>query len=188
MLPGRVATLLLALGIAWLPAPGGSPQLATATARTVVEPRAYISLEEVPRGRTFDLAVVASIKRGYHINAHQLRNRYLIPTELEAHFPASFHVREISYPAGKLMKFPFAPEGLRVYTGRVTLRARVAALEDAPLGPQKLPVTLRYQACNDQLCLPPVKLPVAVEVRVVPAGTAVRPAHPEIFHPRQPAR
>jgi Thiol:disulfide interchange protein DsbD, N-terminal len=187
MLRERAATILLALGIAWVPAPVASGQLATATARTVVEPRSYLSLDAAPRGRTFDLAVVATIKRGYHINAHQLRNRYLIPTELEADFPAGFRVREITYPPGKLLKFPFAPEGLRVYTGNVTLRARVAVLEDAPLGTRKLPVELRYQACNSQMCLPPVKIPVVVEVRVVPAGTAVRPVHPEIFNPHKAA-
>jgi Thiol:disulfide interchange protein DsbD, N-terminal len=188
MLPRRAATLLLVLGTAGLPALAAPPQLATATARTVVEARAYASLDAVPRGRTFDLAVVAAIKRGYHINAHQLHNPYLIPTALETDFPAGFHVREISYPPGKLLKFSFAPEGLSVYTGRVTLRVRVAVLDGAPLGPRKLPVALRYQACNDQMCLPPVKLPLVVEVRVVPAGTAVRSVHPEIFNPGKPSR
>lgn len=182
------AVFLLALGAAGLPASAASPQLATATARTVVAPRAYVSLKAVPRGRTFDLAVVAAIKRGYHINAHQVRNRYLIPTELQTDFPAGFSAREISYPPGKLLRFSFSPEPLSVYAGRVTLRVRVDVLGDAPLGPRKLPVALRYQACNDRICLPPVKLPVVVEVRVVPAGTAVRPAHPEIFNSGKPPR
>jgi Thiol:disulfide interchange protein DsbD, N-terminal len=185
---GRVAALLGALGAAWLPAVAGSPQLATATAKTIVQPRGYASLEAVPRGRTFELAVVAAVKRGYHINAHKIRDPYLIPTELVAKPPAGFRVEEISYPPGEWLKLSFSPERLLVYTGSVTLRVRVAALDDAPLGLEKLPLVLRYQACNDQMCLPPVNLPVVVEVRVASAGTAVRPAHPEIFGSAKPAR
>jgi len=182
------AMLLLTLATVGLPASAASPQLATATARTVVAPHAYVSLEAVPRGRTFDLAVVAAIKRGYHINAHQVRSRYLIATEMETHFPAGFRAREISYPPGRLLKFSFSPEPLSVYTDSVTFRVRVDVLDDAPLGLWKLPIELRYQACNDRICLPPVKLPVVAEVRVTPVGTAARRTHSEIFKSREPLR
>jgi hypothetical protein len=177
----RVAALVVALGAAWFPAQARSPQIVTATAKTVVQLRGYASLEPVPRARRFDLAVVAAVKPGYHLNAHTVRHPYLIPTELDADLPAGFRLEQISYPPGELLKLSFSPEKLLVYTGSVTLRARVAVSGDAPLGLQKLPLVVRYQACNERMCLPPVKLPVTVEVRVVPSGTPARPAHPEIF-------
>jgi hypothetical protein len=59
------------------------------------------------------------------------------------------------------------------------LKLQIAA--DAPLGAQKIPLTLRYQACNDEACLPPVKLPLSADLEIAPAGTQSAPQHPEIF-------
>jgi hypothetical protein len=40
---------------------------------------------------------------------------------------------------------------------------------------------LRYQACNDSACLPPVKVPVSVKFDLAAAGAKSRAVHPEIF-------
>jgi len=40
-------------------------------AASVLQPQAYVSLQPVPRGRSFDIGVVAKISPGFHINAHQ---------------------------------------------------------------------------------------------------------------------
>jgi hypothetical protein len=68
-----------------------------------------------------------------------------------------------------------------VYTGRVTVILRIEAAANAPLGPQSIPLGLRYQACNDTTCLPPVKIPVEAKLTVAPAGTPAKNMHPEIF-------
>jgi len=79
-------------------------------------------------------------------------------------------------------KFSFSPDkGLDVYSGSVTLKLRMVAHNDAPIGAVTFPLTLRYQACNDTTCLPPVKVPVDVRVDVAAAGAATHAAHPEIF-------
>jgi hypothetical protein len=61
------------------------------------------------------------------------------------------------------------------------LRMRVEAAADAPLGSATLPFVLRYQACNDTTCLPPVKLPVSLSIQVAPAGAKARPVHEDVF-------
>jgi len=150
-------------------------------ADTVVKPRAYVSLEPVPRGRTFEIAVVAEILAGFHINANKVLQDYLIPTSLDGELPKGFKVAEVRYPEGKLLKFDFSPEKLSVYEGTVTLRMKIEALADAPLGTVKLPLKLRYQACNDQACLPPVRKPVEVEFDVAAVGTKAVPVNQKIF-------
>jgi hypothetical protein len=52
---------------------------------------------------------------------------------------------------------------------------------DAPLGPQHIPLKLRYQACNNEVCLPPVTLDVDAPVTVAASAASSRPAHPELF-------
>jgi Disulphide bond corrector protein DsbC len=155
----------------------------------VVTPRVYVSLEPVPRGREFQIAVVANIASEYHMNSHKPTDPYLIPTSLTPVLPGGFELLDTIYPNGHLEKFVFSPDKpLDVYSGSVTLRLRVQAKEDAALGTATIPMTLRYQACNQTSCLPPVKLPVQAKFEVVPVGSAAREVHSEIFATLRPLR
>ena len=142
-----------------------------------------VSLDPVPRGKEFQAAVVVDIARGFHMNSHKPTDEYLIPTTLTPQLPAGFRAQRTPFiPKGRLEKFSFSPnKPLDVYTGSVTLKLRLMADAKAPLGTATIPVTLRYQACNDAACLPPVKVPVNVEVRVAAATAKAQPLHPEVF-------
>jgi hypothetical protein len=154
----------------------------------VASPKTYVSLQPVPRGREFDIAVVVGIMKGFHMNAHKLATAYLIPTTLTAKLPAGFKEIETSYPAGKVLNLSFSDTPLLVYTGSVTLRVKLAADSSAPLGAQTIPLALRYQACNDVACLPPVTIPVEAKLEVGPAGAKARATFPEIFSAPAPAK
>jgi FAD/FMN-containing dehydrogenase len=150
----------------------------------VVRSQVYVSLEPVPRGRRFEVDVVGEVASGYHVQANKVLEDYLIPLTLTADLPAGITRVSTSYPRALLKKFPFAPKAMAVYEGRVTVRMTLDAGADAALGPVKIPLTLRYQACNEQLCLPPVKIPLTAELTVAPAGTPARNIHNEIFGSR----
>jgi DsbC/DsbD-like thiol-disulfide interchange protein len=159
-----------------------SPQDALPNPASIVKPHAFVSLDPVPRGSAFEVAVVVEIARGFHMNSHKPSEEYLIPTTLTPQLPAGFQLTGTVYPNGRIEKFAFSPDKpLNVYTGSVTLKLRLLAKADAPLGGATIPMTLRYQACNDAACLPPVKVPVSVQLNVAAAGTKAQPAHPEIF-------
>jgi hypothetical protein len=152
------------------------------SAASIVKARSFVSLEPVPRGKEFQVAVVADIRSGYHVNSHKPSDEYLIATTLTPQLPAGFQVLDTIYPAGRQEKFSFSPDKpLDVYTGSVVFRVRLVARADAAIGAVNIPVILRYQACNDTTCLPPVKIPVDVRVDVASAGSAGRAMHPEIF-------
>lgn len=166
---------------------GPSTQSTPNAAASIVKTRGYVSLEPVPRGRSFEVAVVADVVLGYHMNSNKPLDEFLIPTTLSAQLPPGLKQLEIIYPEGQLLKFSFSPDKpLSVYSGRATLRMRLEAAADAPLGAQTIPLTLRYQACNDTTCLPPVSVPVAVKVQISSAGARARPLHPEIFAAHNP--
>jgi DsbC/DsbD-like thiol-disulfide interchange protein len=151
-------------------------------AAAVVTPHTFVSMEPVPLGKEFQVAVVVDIMRGFHMNSHKPSDQYLIPTTLTPQLPAGIGLVEIVYPPGKLEKFAFSPDKpLDVYTGSVTLRLRLRALSPAAPGATTSPITLRYQACNDSSCLPPVKVPVSVQFEVAAAGAKSRAVHAEIF-------
>jgi thiol:disulfide interchange protein DsbD len=159
------------------------------SASTIVKPHIFVSLDPVPRGKEFKVAVVADIASGFHMNSHKPTDEYLIATTLKAELPAGFELIDTIYPKGKLEKFAFSPEHpLDVYSESVTLVLRLSAKSTAVLGPAEIPMTLRYQACNDSTCLPPVKLPLAAKFNLAEESTTPKEVHPEIFSRLVPAR
>ena len=157
-------------------------------AASVLQPLAYVSLQPVPRGRAFDIAVVAKISPGFHINAHEPSEDYLIPTKITAELPAGISLVETTYPRGVMRKFQFAKTPLRVYETSFTVRMRLRAGSSAPLGHQKIGLTVGYQACNQDACLPPTKLPVTAELEIAPIDAPAKPANGNVFSPVSPAK
>ncbi len=151
--------------------------------KEVVTTAAYASAEPVARNVPFQLAVVLKIRPGFHINAREKSEAYLIATDLKAALPAGFTAGDVVYPKGTLRNFPFSKDKpLNVYEGATTLRLSLTASGTAPLGVQHITLQLRYQACSDEVCLPPVTVPV--ESNVLVAASGARPANAEIFATR----
>jgi hypothetical protein len=162
---------------------GGASQ-ALANAASLVKPHVFVSATPAPQGSAFEIAVVVDIASGYHMNSHKPLDEFLIPTTLTPQAPAGLKPGEVIYPPGQSLTFSFSPnKPLSVYSGKATLRLKIAVAADAALGPQSIPMTLRYQACNDTSCLPPVKVPVVAKVEIAAAGTKSHANNPEIFAP-----
>jgi cytochrome c biogenesis DsbD-like protein len=171
-----LVSFLFFVALAALPS---APQVPSG--RDVVSPSAYASLDPVARGSSFQLAVVLKIRPGFHINAREKSEDYLIATDLKADVPAGFKTGEVSYPKGKLRPFTFSKKPLNVYEDAVILRLPLTALPSAPLGAQHIPLKLRYQACSTEICLPPVTLDVDASFTVAASAADARPGHPELF-------
>jgi len=161
--------LSAAVAVAQIPSP-----------RDVVKPTAYASFDPAARGKQLDIALVMKIKEGFHVNARETTFDYLIPTDLKAEPAAGFKIGAVKYPKGTLHKFSFAKDqALNVYADTVTLFVPVTIEAGAPLGEQHLSLKLRYQACNNEVCLPPVTLPVNAVIHV--SSGESRPSHAELF-------
>ena len=150
--------------------------------KDVVAPTIYVSLDPVGRGSAFQIAAVLKIRPGFHINAREKSEDYLIATDLRSDAPPGFQLGEVSYPKGALHSFAFSKKPLNVYEDTITLRVPVTALPSVPLGTQHIPFKLRYQACSTEICLPPVTLTLDATFNV--AASAGKPIHPELFPPK----
>jgi hypothetical protein len=177
---GMLAGILLLVAVAALP----SAQQQVPSPKDVVAPTIYVSLDPVGRGSQFQIAAVLKIRPGFHINAREKSEDYLIATDLRAEAPAGFRVGEVSYPKGALHSFTFSKKPLNVYEDTIKLYLPVTALPNAPLGPQHLPLKLRYQACSTEICLPPVTLTLEAAFNVAASASAAKPVHPELFPPK----
>lgn len=154
----------------------------TPSGKDVVAPEAFVSFDPVARGKSFQVAVVMKIRPGFHVNAREVSADYLIPTDLRAEVPAGFKTGEIIYPKGTLQTFTFSKDKqLNVYTDLVVIRVPMTALSNAPVGEQRVPLKLHYQACSNEICLPPVTLSLEASINITDKADAARPAHSDIF-------
>jgi suppressor for copper-sensitivity B len=129
-------------------------------------------------GAPAQVAALVTIEPGWHVNSNKPTFDYLIPTELTLELPQGWPLAEVRYPQHEMQKFAFADEKLAVYDGDVVILARFAVPEGAKSGAVPVVARLRYQACNDSQCLPPVTTEAKLELRVGPGG---EPRHEDLF-------
>lgn len=129
-------------------------------------------------GETARVAARLEIAAGWHLQAHVPTYDYLIPTTLGVEAPAGWPAAEVEYPAPVRYKFAFAEDELDVLEGTQRIVARLAVPTAATAGPVRLTLHLRYQACDDRQCLPPVETTTVVDLQVGAGGV---PAAAEFF-------
>ena len=114
------------------------------------------------------------IQEGYHINSNQPTNPELIPTQLHFSLPGDLAIGKVQYPAGTLTAFPFDPtQKLSVYSGNLAIKALVMTPSNSPAGIHTVHGELRYQACDNNACYPPKKLPIEFNVKIAKGSTII---------------
>jgi len=104
-----------------------------------------------------EVVVTLQIEDGYHVNANPATYDYLIATSLTFD---GLTPTLVLYPEATLFKPSFAPAGLKVYEGKVTLGA---SFPKGIVGTDtEINAVVSTQACNSEICLPPAKLMVTV--------------------------
>ncbi|HET7873653.1 MAG TPA: protein-disulfide reductase DsbD domain-containing protein, partial [Terriglobales bacterium] len=145
-------------------------QQTDASSRTFVsfEPMSTVS---VAKGKSTPVVFHFRVKSGYHINSNRPTAEELIPTVMHFSLPGDVVIGRVVYPPGQLTSFPFNPnEKLSVYSGDVLIKARVVAPESAATGKYTIHAELKYQACDNNACYPPKKLPLVFDVSVGQGG------------------
>jgi hypothetical protein len=145
--------------------------------------RGYVDFEPLntvtaPRGQATPVQFTFHIKNGFHINSSKPLMPELIPTSMGFSPPPDVVIAKVQYPAGELTSFPFDPnEKLSVYTGDVIVKAVVLPTHTASTGTYTIHGEFKYQACDNNSCYPPKKLPVQFDVKIL-AGKTTSTARP----------
>ena len=136
--------------------------------RSVARPSAveYLFPEQVtvPAGKASPVALHFRIATGLHINSHAPREAFLFPTVLSIPEGSGGRLEQASYPAGTDFVLPVDPKTkLSVYTGEFIIQARIVAAA----GDHMVEAKLRFQACDQNACMPPktITLPIYVFVK-----------------------
>jgi hypothetical protein len=115
----------------------------------------------VPAGKPSDVALHFRIAPGLHINSHDPREEFLIPTTFSIPDGTGVKLQTANYPAGADFYLPLEPKDkLSVYTGEFIIQARLVAEP----GNHLVEARLHYQACDKNACMPPKTITVPIDV------------------------
>ena len=150
------------IGLAWLL--GAMAPVSSQPAPVVrVVPMEMLS---VAPGASQDTEIRITVVEGFHVQANPAADEFLIPLTLEFERGDGLEVTDIRYPPGEPFRLQGADEDLLVYGGTfavpVTIRAPADPREQAVAARGRL----RYQACDERMCLAPATLLFDLKARV----------------------
>ena len=118
------------------------------------------------RGGAASVKISLNLRDGYHVNSHRPNDEFLIPLRLSFGEAGPVKAVEVTYPKPEQRDYGFSEKPVSVFTGSFVVVTRLQASAEAPAGKGVLSGKLRYQACTDNLCLPPrtveVRLPYEI--------------------------
>ena len=117
------------------------------------------------RSTTAVAKIGVQLRSGYHVNSDKPNDEYVIPLKL-TWTDSPLQVENVSYPSPKLENYDFTSKPLSVFTGDFDIVTRFKVPAKAAPGATVLLGKLRYQACNDKMCLPPKTLDVRLPVEI----------------------
>jgi thiol:disulfide interchange protein DsbD len=136
--------------------------------------------DKAQQSASYKFAVKVSIQDSWHINSNKPNEDFLIPSQLISKDPR-FPFAKIVYPEAKNLNFEFSEQPVSVYDGDIVMAGLIQIDKNLQLGEYKIPIQLRYQACNDITCLPPTTISDTLFIEVVNNSTSVNELNTELF-------
>ena len=122
--------------------------------------------DKVKKGRVVRASVTMDIPAGLHVQSNKPLDKFLIATKLDVETPAGMKVGPISYPRALMRKLKFSKGMVAVYEGKSVVRFNVTVPAGYSGGSGEIKGKLRFQACDDESCFPPVTREVKMWLNV----------------------
>ena len=125
-----------------------------------------IAPDKVKKGRVVRASVVMDIPSGLHVQSNKPLDKFLVATKLDVETPPGMNVGPITYPRALMRTLKFSKNTVAVYEGRAMIRFNVTVPANYSGGSGDIKGKLRFQACNDESCFPPVTREVKMWLNV----------------------
>ena len=125
-----------------------------------------IAPDKVKKGRIARATVVMDIPSGLHVQSSKPLDKFLVATKLDVETPSGMTVGPIAYPRAVMRKLKFSKGMVAVYEGRSLVRFNVTVPANYAGGSGEIKGKVRFQACNDESCFPPVTREVKIWLNV----------------------
>ncbi|MEJ2494017.1 MAG: cytochrome c biogenesis protein CcdA [Ignavibacteriaceae bacterium] len=168
-----IFTVIIFFGVQPLYSQFGAPN-------DIVQIKTYQSFDKVYSGSEFKIAIEGDVKDGWHINSNIPKEDYLIPTQLHLTDSTDFKLTKIVYPQAKDIKLDFSEKALSVFEGKIYIGGIIKSANLKP-GEYNLILKLRYQACNNQSCLPPSSVIDTMFINIADKKDAINEINQSVF-------
>ena len=125
-----------------------------------------VAPDKVKKGRMVRASVVMDIPSGLHVQSSKPLDKFLVATKLDVETPSGMKVGPISYPRALMRTLKFSKGMVAVYEGTSIVRFNVTVPANYSGGSGEIKGKLRFQACNDEACFPPVTREVKMWLNV----------------------
>ena len=122
--------------------------------------------DKIKKGRVVRASVVMDIPNGLHVQSSKPLDKFLVATKLDVETPSGMQVGPISYPRAQMRNLKFSKKAVAGYEGRAILRFNVTVPANYSGGAGEIKGKLRFQACNDESCFPPMTREVKMWLNV----------------------
>lgn len=122
--------------------------------------------DKTKKGRTVRATVTMDIPNGLHVQSSKPLDKFLVATKLDVEAPSGMKVGPISYPRALMRKLKFSKGNVAVYEGKAMIRFPVTVPANYGGSSGEIKGKLRFQACNDESCFPPVTREVKMWLNV----------------------
>jgi Disulphide bond corrector protein DsbC len=157
-------SLILLLALFLFPATFYSTSLAQSAADIQVS--GWVKPDKIKRQRSTQGNVVMEIPSGLHVQSNRPLDKFLVPTKLEVEAPQGVRIGSIIYPRALMRNLKFSKGKVAVYEGRALIRFNVTVPASFSGNSAEIKGRLRFQACNDEACFPPVTREVKMWLNV----------------------
>jgi DsbC/DsbD-like thiol-disulfide interchange protein len=156
--------LFLLLALLLFPATFYSTSMAQSAADINVS--GWVKPDKIKRPRSTQGNVVMEIPSGLHVQSNKPLDKFLVPTKLEIEAPQGVRISSIIYPRALMRNLKFSKGKVAVYEGRTLIRFNVTVPASFSGNSAEIKGRLRFQACNDEACFPPVTREVKMWLNV----------------------
>jgi thiol:disulfide interchange protein DsbD len=125
-----------------------------------------IAPDKTRKGRTVRATVVMEIPSGLHVQSNRPLDKYLVATKLDIETPPGMNVGPVTYPRPVMRNLKFSKGAVSVFEGRAMIRFTVTVPQNYSGSSGEIKGKLRFQACNDESCFPPVTREVKMWLNV----------------------
>jgi thiol:disulfide interchange protein DsbD len=130
---------------------------------------------EVAPGGSARAAINVRLPEGFHMNSDKPREENLIPITVSMEAVPAVAGATVAFPAAIDLKQEGQPVPLRVFEREFAIGVQVSVAADAAAGAHKLPLRVRYQACDEKQCYLPITAPLELSLSVSANAAVVAP-------------
>ena len=145
-----------------------------ANAQNPVSLSMSVTPASVPAGGSGTAKITANIEGGWYMYSISQGPGGPIPTRITVG-DGPFKLAGVSGPKPKTKMDANFGINTESYAGSAVFNLKFNAPADTPAGPQTLKASVRYQVCNDSVCLPPKTVKLASAVAVTAGKAAASP-------------